>query len=781
MILPLEPESFFEKRLDEALEDKELRRSLDEIPSDKLQDPAAAVRADVLKARDGILKDTKAYRDARDKAYERYGQVVSAVRDETRLKRSVKPAATMATVVGILVVLALLLDAWFDTWFLWLGAFYGSIGLLLLPIRVIVQRSAARRRLRFDDRKRERDALEHRYATVVSNEVISAIRRAINAHLRSFDTAFAIIDKRGLRELADPEREVPTQASGHLRTLMSSLAGGSLGLSGPRGCGKTTLIHSFATGRSVLPNAERRGLVVSAPVRYDAREFVLHLYARVCEQILNPQGTPFDVPRREQLRAARRSALAKVLFLVAAFLGTLGLLMIYTGRTTPKGPTETGAVFVATAVVALYTALFLLPSWRRASSLAVFIRSVMTFGREADTAGAAEFKPERLAEERLEEIRFQQTLASGWSASLALPLGSTLGGESKLTLARTPWTLPEVVDEFRTYVGTLTKADSDEAESGEYLVIGIDELDKIDSAKDAQRFLNDIKGVFGVRGCYYLVSVSEDAMSGFERRGMPFRDVFDSSFDAIMRVPHLTLAESRDVLESRVTGLPVPYQCFCHVLAGGLPRELVRVARELVQAASTDKTMSGLCRAVVASELRAKVAASTVAARAAAGRHRDFVLAWVQRHDLEEPGEEAEALRERFAEGATWPGLVPAAGDGDADRRLMALALELMSYSYYAATVLEFFGDERALRRFLVSDADPNDLSARNELPAIAADALATLARARQQFAMSPALVTAEVTAFRAAAGLAPWTLPRGLSTAGVSDGRVVAGAASQA
>lgn len=71
-------------------------------------------------------------------------------------------------------------------------------------------------------------------------------------------------------------------------------------------------------------------------------------------------------------------------------------------------------------------------------------------------------------------------------------------------------------------------------------------------------------------------------MSAFERRGLPARDVLDRSFDEIQRIGYLDLAESRRVLESRVTGVPVPFQCLCHCLAGGLPRDLIRSMRELV-------------------------------------------------------------------------------------------------------------------------------------------------------------------------------------------------------
>jgi len=756
--LPADQESDFAERLSAALEDEQIQRSLDPVHSDTVPDPVAAIRSDVLDRRESILGEIKAHRDARDKARERHSDAVAALRRVKRLTRLAGMAAIgSAGALAIWIVTDVPPPAYWvlpePFFFLWF------VSKLLHETK--------KQRLRFDERTRGRDALEQRYVDALKDEITAAIRSTINARVRSMRTEFELIDKRGLRELADPEREVPTEATTEVRTMMTALAGGSLGLSGPRGCGKTTLIYRFATGRSVLPDGERRGLVVSAPVRYDAREFVLHLYARVCEHVLNPQGAAIQVPRREQLRAARRTALAKLQFAFAVACGVAGAVMLLTHRTTPVGYEETGWFLVASAVVVGYAGIFVIPSpfrpgnfWERLGAHFSEMFQEGTPGTEPDTP--PRFKPDQLAEQRLEEIRFQQTLASGWSASFGLPLGSKLGGESKLTLARTPWTLPEVVDEFKAYLGTLTDS--------HYLVIGIDELDKIDSSEDAQRFLNDIKGVFGVRGVYYLVSVSEDAMSNFERRGMPFRDVFDSSFDAILRVRHLSLAESREVLESRVTGLPVPYQCLCHVLSGGLPRDLVRVARELVHQNESggDTTMGGLCRAVIASELRGKAAAAEVVARATDGGERDLVLGWLQRYDIDQP--DPAALRTHFDELAMWSGLTPTEADDDAACRLRALALELMAFSYYAATVLEFFGDEPSLRAFLTKDPPLS-----TDLSPVVVDALERLTRARKQFAMSPGLAASSVTSFRGDAELPPWTLCDGLSVTSASDERVLA------
>ncbi len=55
------------------------------------------------------------------------------------------------------------------------------------------------------------------------------------------------------------------------------------------------------------------------------------------------------------------------------------------------------------------------------------------------------------------------------------------------------------------------------------MLIGIDEVDKILDGERAEAFLNDIKAVFGVPGCLYLVSLSENALAVFARAVLPYR------------------------------------------------------------------------------------------------------------------------------------------------------------------------------------------------------------------------------------------------------------------
>src|SRR5260370_6905383 len=84
-----------------------------------------------------------------------------------------------------------------------------------------------------------------------------------------------------------------------------------------------------------------------------------------------------------------------------------------------------------------------------------------------------------------------------------------------------------------------------------------------------------------------MVSVSDDALNAFERRGLPLRDAFDSSFDEILRVNACSFFGSGRLRYRRVIGLTEPYVPLCHCLAGGLARHVIRAARQVVRNAAT--------------------------------------------------------------------------------------------------------------------------------------------------------------------------------------------------
>jgi len=580
---------------------------------------------------------------------------------------------------------------------------------------------------------------EERFRSALSDQISVAIREAINSPLISFDKEFRLYDQRGLRELADPEREVSTRSSRALGELLASLDSGSVGLAGPRGCGKTTLIGSFAHGRSVPFEKERVGLVVSAPVKYDAKEFVLHLFGSLCRQVVGEDDLEEAKQGWRALDRRRRAGIAAFAMYAGILLVLAGVAMLVFDRTKPEGAQETGLTLLAVGFAIAYVALLLRQVYDPGFSQ--FIVKIITLGRykEDEEPRRPPQSPEKIALERLEEISFQQSVSSGWSAGMKLPFGLSMSGDSTMTTARTPWSLPEAVEEFRRFASSQFE--------GRYVIIGIDELDKMESDEAARKFLNDVKGVFGVRNCYFLVSVSEEAMSTFERRGLPFRDVFDSSFDAIQTVGYLTLDESCSVLESRVIGLPVPFQCLCHAMAGGLPRDLIRATRELVQQSGPGRTIAELSLSLVRNEHGRKVAAAIAAARGASWPHRNWMVTWLNR---QRSGEISPAhLRRSVLELEGMREFLTAEHADEASRECKEAALQIACFDYFAATVIEFFsleGIDRILRDREVEALDPDG-----------AVPVETLAIARQQFGISSSLAWERIGRVRWMTGFERW------------------------
>lgn len=343
---------------------------------------------------------------------------------------------------------------------------------------------------------------------------------------------------------------------------------------------------------------------------------------------------------------------------------------------------------------------------------------------------------EVLARDELQRIKYQQTFTSGWTGKLGVPGALQLPVEASVTAGRSSaeqaLMLPAILDRLRDFLAA--------AVSEGPVVVGIDELDKIASQDDADVFLNEIKAMFGIPGCYFLISVSEDAVASFERRGMPFRDVLDSTFDDILRVDHLKLAGAEAMLRERTLQTPLPFIGLCHCLSGGLARDLIRIARRLFDLREADQSSSigTLTPALVAAELRAKrdgtvTAAGHLAIHAKAGE----ALRWLA---SAEPEPSTTALTARLQS-------LPILDDDSVEPASLAvgrLVREYAAYWYFGATLAEFFTDER-------SAADYERAERSN-----GTDALEYLAAARQGFAIDPMLAWDRVSEFRLA-----WKLER--------------------
>lgn len=358
------------------------------------------------------------------------------------------------------------------------------------------------------------------------------------------------------------DQVVDTEAESRTGLLLERLESASIGISGPQGVGKSTILQKFCT-HQFNSTSEDLLILASAPTAYDRREFLVHLFIEVCRTIVG--GTSFGDGVTN--RRARR---LKPLFPAAAVV--LGVVIVALAIYWPSIGSETLKwkahpripILLVGAILAIIGTVWAL-------------RASRGHGRTTSRTSGAQI----LATERLRELRYQLSIMRSRDEKLALPGGLEFGRSDQIQRTELTRTYPELVSQFRTVLDIVAL---ERRGLGGRVIIGIDELDKIGSAEEAERFINDLKAIFGISGCYFLVSVSEEAFSTFGRRALAVRATLDSAFDEIIMARPLKIAQSRDVLEQRGVSMPEPYLWLCHILSGGLPRDMIRVVVSLAAA-----------------------------------------------------------------------------------------------------------------------------------------------------------------------------------------------------
>jgi hypothetical protein len=699
------------------------------------------------------------------------------------------------------------------------GLFAAMLIAWLTLARVLERTSAAIRAIEQEiaNLKKQRDELVTRLRQTIYDK---GIRSEINGILSqatasSYETRLG--DHRtgtGLSEVFASAHEVETQARRDLNELLS-LPGASIGLAGPRGAGKTTLMSLVAN----RPWAEGKGpcsILCPAPVEYTGRDYLVTLFLLLCKWVIRDRDPSSLSPRLSVSGGERPAApwsqdltlyllrLAKPVFWSGLALTMLGLYLGFLLMKAPSAPEastppaqqqqqapsakgsssphpvqqpQTAApppqsaasrpsarAYLALYVKTLGVSPATLLEWGLAMLLcgwAVPYILTRTSALRSFSVGGSTFELSDLspkddllstAQTYMEALRFQQSYTSGWSGSLKMPFGVEGGVNDAQTLSRNQRTLPELVSDFREFLQLLV---------GTYgrVVIGIDELDKLESDSKAHLFLNEIKAVFGVSGVIYLISVSENAISAFERRGLPFRDVFDSSFDTIVHVNYLTLRESKELLKRRTTRIPEPFLCLCHCLSGGLPRDLIRSCRDMLDIANEDKTLElgPLAERVVTHEARSKARGMSIAA-SKLGSDSDQtqflgVLTDLLTANLDEPKlmERAAALLASARTLRAKLDQIPVSGQPRPEQFALAdLQMEFGLYLAYLATVLAVLAKPQNRDQWLAAEGNvPPQSGNTNPLQRIAC-IFDQLTAVRQALAISSSVGQQLLLTFRA-------------------------------
>jgi hypothetical protein len=342
--------------------------------------------------------------------------------------------------------------------------------------------------------------------------------------------------------------------------------------------------------------------------------------------------------------------------------------------------------------------------------------------------------------EALSRLRYLETTTQEWNSELRAA-NVRVGGKVGVSRAAQRVTTLELTDG---YSDLLKLAARDRT-----VVVGIDELDKMASAEEVERFLNGIKAVFGGRGVFYLVTVSDDALRAFEQRGLPIRDAFESVFDEVLSVEPLELESSMEVLRRRIVGFPPPFGVLCHALSGGLPRELIRCAREVAFAHEAAEALADIAVARVAQRgIRRERAAAVVARRAVATDGSQPLLTWLREKP---PVRTLDDAFDRTDIGSLLSRIRNSALDENEIEALSMTALELAASWYHGATVIEFF-----------SSVTEQKLTNACKLPVDGGKAkIEALACAALDLGIAPGLAWETINAFRQSIGLTEHEYPR--------------------
>jgi hypothetical protein len=786
-----------EALVEKAIQQEEIQRSLG--PSGYTKEFLTSK----LKRKSGEIWDTAQSQIAQfDSLENEHGQATSrlslAVPPLPQYLRIIRAVRTMSIVVALIVVAAnivlrlnvgsLKLALWLSPWrTLLLGIFPYALlvaVLLFILVRFLNQmyerlkakvRLAEENSLRIGKLEDDLKAAKTRVEDYIYRGILERLRIIIDSQLDpSYETVLPILDAPGLAETFDLNNAIDTSAKDRLTFMFNTMPGGSIGIACPRDTGKTTLMWSFLRGGGtsvkglpVLP------VMVSAPVQYEPRDFILNLFSAACYQTLEVEGvndarkvwkeSAWD--EAEELRPrVRSSSLAPFLARIGKYTFPAGVLFITVALstaflllnesrapstsqsqnpTTQNAPAPNYEVGLTSYIRSLGVSPADFFKWGLLLLVVSFASSYFDrylYGRiDEKNSRYPSYLPHdsslaRNAYDRLREIKFQQSFTSGWSGSLKTPVGLEAGISGAVTVAKMQLGLPEIVESFHDFLRSVSVRYQ--------IIIGIDELDKLESDEEAQRFLNEIKSIFGLESCFFLISVSESAMSNFERRGLPFRDAFDSAFDNIVYVDYLDLNKAKLLLARRIIGLPVPFLEFCYCVSGGLPRDLIRACRNILEFAQgiTGKDLGSICHEMVCTDLKMKIQAAALKAKQLPWG--PDVTSFIEKlYKIERiTSLSSQDMLEAYVDFSTELILKPSGAEFEATlerhEKLESLRKEMAAYIYHLATILGFFGESSD--KTIFKTVEQNGV-------------LESLTQARQALTIDPHISTSLIDEFRRA------------------------------
>jgi KAP family P-loop domain len=433
--------------------------------------------------------------------------------------------------------------------------------------------------------------------TDTEKAVRSLIERSIReaTRLRFTDPAADILrmgEGAGLSSRVTQEDRISTRYRAAVEMHLLRRGGATVGVTGERGIGKSELLRSFCDNSLEEADAKLGGTIqvlVAVPAAFRGIDFLT----------MTAQKLTRAVPKYRSPETIKNNRI-KWIWWSALIAGVFGLLL--GGSLNNKYPAWRPTPYGLEVEIILGSLALIAVSVRR---LWPEIRFILF----NDYLALARARLHRDAGSLALRLRYAETVSSQSGGSLGWK-GVSLSHSGQRSLTSLPLTEGALVSEIESLADKLSRA-------GYQIVIGIDEMDKLEPGKATDEFLNTVKQLFAIEECSFIVSVSSSAWARFARRGINLRDPLDSSLDVIERIGAFDLKEVRSLILHRRVEMSDSQVLFCYILSGGLPREAMRFARSLAarnrDEEGTSHTLATVANLVLDGEVQRLVEASKVA------------------------------------------------------------------------------------------------------------------------------------------------------------------------
>lgn len=359
----------------------------------------------------------------------------------------------------------------------------------------------------------------------------------------------------------------------------------SLGISGSRGIGKSTILRQIA---NEFNGPENCVISMSIPVHYEPEAMVQRLLIDFITQAKRWKKS-FRPDVRRNPEPSIRDAIVKFIPIILVMYG-IAIISFVSSKVReffiyPNGESlvllDNLVPIISVICMLLVFVLYIFQDVYRSKIVDSSLFPKRTKSISLDDEN--EMYSLEKVEERLHWHTEKHTSNDYSATTPSIPL--SIKKSSQIRLSENPKGIHNFTIEFQQVVSYFQKS-----ESVKRIIFCIDELDKISNARGGLDIVNELKDLMHIEGVHFVLTVSNDALKSFALRGIPVRDAIDSAFDEVFEIKEISVKEAHAIIVKRAPAFPPPLTRFCYAWSLGNPRELLRCARKCVKVSKNNQS-----------------------------------------------------------------------------------------------------------------------------------------------------------------------------------------------